>query len=312
MRKLSSKQAVILVGILLLILAFAFIIVSFAKAALINQFNNTLTTENLSFPGNVNITRYLKIGKLDTVTYASLNLSGFKKYNMTKSYTEDDVSYAYFGNTDWAGQNFSVDKNISIKKIEVRLKATYSSGEAEKLNLYLMSQEDGLPSLKLASASKTGISSSAYDWYNFTFSKPVYLDSSKGYWIVVNAFNSSNTNDFQLRRNNNPGAYADGLQADSSDNGSTWTLNTDIDALFKIWAYTPPTDVTLEVGTPDGTYEYAMTGELLDNDVAILRERNDTTRYENYSSTGQQTHLFYIKIPKYAVINSAKINLTGY
>ena len=311
MRKLNFRQAIFVLLLVLLLFAVA-IVIKIVSGAIIQQFSNSLTTENLTYSGEENITRYVDIQKAATVEYVSLNLSGFKKYNITESYTEDDVSYAYFGNTDWAGQNFSVSRNITVGMISLKMKATYQDAESDTVNVYLMSQKNGQPSKKLATASKTSISSSAYAWYNFTLSRDVYLVTGKGYWIVVNAIGSANTNDFQLRRNNNPGAYGNGLQADSSDNGSTWTMNTDIDALFKIWSHTAPTDVWLEIGTADGTYEYAMTGELLDDDVAILRERNDTTRYENYTSTNTESHLFYIKLPQHAVINSAKINLTGY
>ena len=64
----------------------------FVGALTINQFNNSLTTENLTFTGNENITRYLNIPKNASVASAFLNLSGFLSEEGT--YTGDSFDIA--------------------------------------------------------------------------------------------------------------------------------------------------------------------------------------------------------------------------
>lgn len=53
-------------------------LITFVEAREITTFNNSLSTENLSFSGNEDITRYLNIEKTANVTYAILNLTGIE------------------------------------------------------------------------------------------------------------------------------------------------------------------------------------------------------------------------------------------
>ena len=67
-----------LISIFLILLIFIFSI----NAIQITTFSNSLTSENLTFTGNENITRYLEIPKNANVTNAVLNLSGYKIENI--------------------------------------------------------------------------------------------------------------------------------------------------------------------------------------------------------------------------------------
>ncbi len=65
----------------LIVLAFVgFVFVGFVLAFTpITTFSNLLTSENLTFTGDENITRYLDIPRYANVTSAYLNLSGYLK-----------------------------------------------------------------------------------------------------------------------------------------------------------------------------------------------------------------------------------------
>lgn len=73
MNKFKKKEVFFLGLILLLILAFL------VKAGLneINTFNNTLTSENLTFGQKANLTRYLEINQNATITSAIINFTGY-------------------------------------------------------------------------------------------------------------------------------------------------------------------------------------------------------------------------------------------
>ena len=62
-------------GIIFLILIFLFISVN---SILLNVFNNSLSSENITFSENQNITRFIDIYLNGVVTSAYLNLSGYK------------------------------------------------------------------------------------------------------------------------------------------------------------------------------------------------------------------------------------------
>ena len=61
----------------LILVVLSLFLFNFTSAIQITQFNNSLSSENITFTGDENITRYLNISKYANVTSAYLNLSGY-------------------------------------------------------------------------------------------------------------------------------------------------------------------------------------------------------------------------------------------
>jgi len=74
------------------ILIFIILYISTSGSILITTFNNSLTTENLSFLEAGNITRYLDIPRYSNVTSAYLNLSGYTGAWDIQSVTYDNIN----------------------------------------------------------------------------------------------------------------------------------------------------------------------------------------------------------------------------
>ncbi len=108
---------------ILLLVSISIIFFSFSiNSILINKFNNSLSSENLTFFGNENITRYLEIPRYSNVTSAFMNLSGYSYENWIDSthvanpsfetgtdwtYSETDVDFVGEFSTAWSTQGSS-------------------------------------------------------------------------------------------------------------------------------------------------------------------------------------------------------------
>lgn len=68
----------------------------------------------------------------------------------------------------------------------------------------------------------------------------------------------------------------------------------------------------LEIGNPDGTYEWSLRGAEFQNTNAILDELNDGSTSENLTFGGNENQTVYLKIPKHAEITNAYLNLSGH
>lgn len=76
---------------LLILMLVLMLSLNFVSAWYNTTFNNTLSTENLTFYGSNNVTRWLEIPGNYTITEAYLNLTGFRDDWRTTNYTDDPV-----------------------------------------------------------------------------------------------------------------------------------------------------------------------------------------------------------------------------
>ncbi|MEK6878857.1 MAG: hypothetical protein AABY22_04580, partial [Nanoarchaeota archaeon] len=85
MKKKREKYKILLLYTLLILLCI-FLFGNITNAIITTYFNNSLTNENISFIGNQNFTRYLDIYYNASVTSATLNLSGYRFYNLSSTF----------------------------------------------------------------------------------------------------------------------------------------------------------------------------------------------------------------------------------
>ena len=166
-----KKTIYVIFGMLVL---FSIILLKFFFGYSFNQFTNSLTSENLSFTENQNITRYLEISRYANVTSAYLNLSGSRYEFIDQS----ETSYSsYLGNVYDKSQNF-IPQNDTIIKVDVML---YSN--ANTLN-FTMTIKNSAGSVIAGPEYLAG--NLLGDWYTFNFSE-TSLTSGNIYTIYISA-----------------------------------------------------------------------------------------------------------------------------
>jgi len=103
------------------------LLVSFSSAWSETTFNNSLTTENLTYMGNDNYTRWLEIPEDTFVTSAYLNMSGYEFINYSNLYTPGSYSSSRLENTITRiiQGNMTID-NLTIDKMSMFM-GRYSS-----------------------------------------------------------------------------------------------------------------------------------------------------------------------------------------
>ncbi len=226
------KKGLIFVSVFFSVL----ISLNFVSAITINQFNNSLTEENLTFTGDENITRYLSINKNANVTSAFLNLS---VYNSGICYQEFvntstvcgglNTGFSYdFGLGDgtwddgnWSTRDFFTDGNrifINYTKPEGALNSSLWKGKSGTNGQFFSNMT--IPS-----------SCWNYDSNNLVFRYYIglsqYFQCFNGTWVTT-------------------GGTGSGY-------GYIWE-----EALW--WDYGNITDPYLEIGIPDGIYEWNYFG----------------------------------------------------
>lgn len=260
-------------------------------------FNDSLLTGNLTFAGN-NITRYLEIPKRANVTYSAFNLSGISKV------------VACFQET--ANQSSSSDRNCELTYVGNYL-VTYgwsNNGNA----IY-----DG----NWSSFDQSASGSNYYVNYTVPYNALTALWQVKDGDIVGNTYTNNltipstcwNANLLQLR------GYDSGLNASwYCKNDTDWQLlrltNNAEDALYEesiIWNVSIyPISPYLEIGSPDGVYEWSLRNAEFQGSNAILRKMNDSLSIKNLTFTGSQDQTIYVQIPKYASVINATLNISSY
>jgi hypothetical protein len=303
MKKLTTFIIGIIGLIILLLAALTFGVTQ------LTTFNGT-ATENLTFSTTGNQVKPLILNRNASVTDANLTIKGFPHELKNESYEEVDTSYASFGQADYAAQNFSLDEDMSVSKIALKVKHYLTDTEVN-VHVRIVEQTNGVPDMtKVLGTATKNVTATAFAWQNFTFTEWVNLEGGTGYWMVVDAQDADATSSYRINLNNNPGAYTKGDEADTTDNGTTWTIVTTKDALFQIYKSDYPRDTWLEIGTADGTYEWGNKGQIREG-YGWQDKLNDSEWKFEFNYSGTETKWLYITLPKRANVTSAILNLTG-
>ena len=91
----------------------------------ITIFNNSLSTENLTFTGNENITRYFEINRYANVTSAVLNLTGYLQADLNLGNGEDGELIFTTTTKSYGNLNTPVDYNVSGETLYLNLNQVY-------------------------------------------------------------------------------------------------------------------------------------------------------------------------------------------
>jgi len=290
---------------------------TFYRGLRITTFNNSLTAENLTFTGNENITRYLDILRYANVTSAYLNLSGYGAYSINGSnysiirddgWTEDilntcsscssayDNNWSTYASTNCTAYpdnrtsfyvylNFTIPSNIANVSFYWRAgKETTGMTFECHVKLYCLNQ-----------------SGNNYIYVGGVPNPPAGIDITQNHFLPSECFEN-------IEKNVTIRVLCQGgmLLGSCAGNAKFYEGNLILyEGIYSNNSY-------LEIGTPDGTYEWSLRGAEFQGKNAILDELNDTSTVKNLTFTGDENQTVYLKIPKHANVTSAYLNLSGF
>lgn len=160
---------------------------------------------------------------------------------LTSNFTIDTQQGLYttekfiYGSTILA-QSFEASGNINTQRVDIMLARL---GNPTNVKLTIYTNSSGAPGTAIAGATAT-VSGNTIPttpaYISFNLQNVVSLSASTTYWIVVEiigAVNDVNNGVYWKVSSLNP--YADGVFAKSTNSGSTWTDDADLDAVFRVW-----------------------------------------------------------------------------
>ncbi len=206
----------------------------------VNSFNNSLESEDLIFNGSGNITRYLKINKNANVTSGFLNLSNGESANYaddysTTKYQTDAYEYNSLGFSSGQDMIFRFDlMPLSVGNITYKFEsiAGFHNNASAYIVTYMSTPDSG---------GNTSI------WYSLDNSTWIILNSSTSPEITIGGIIPvNNLNEFYVRI--------------ISDTHNLANENPVVSLEVNYTIYNP-TNLYLEIGDPDGIYEWNYTGE---------------------------------------------------
>jgi len=138
-----------------------------------------------------------------------------------------------FGDTYLRAQSFKVDSTGKVINGSVEL--AFQAGSPGSIIVEIRSDEGNSPSSNIiANATIPAFTDTSNQNYSFSFGKTANLTSGVSYWLVLSSPSSNNKNSYEWTYTNNPDSYAEGETATSTDSGSTWSNDPNLDRVFTI------------------------------------------------------------------------------
>ena len=284
----SKKSSWVMVTLILFSL---FLCVNLVSAWENTTFNNSLSSENMSFNDNQNITRWIEIPEsVSYLTNVQLNLSGYNKtYILSKeSYTSgnDNFQWAGNGNNNLYAQTFRTGGvgekgNYVVNKLSALV---WREGDPGTITLSIrnLNASGGAPEGNdLTNGTFIGSSlttNNAGEWVNVTMDNNFTLIENSEYAVVLTA-NGSGKVWWNLDSSSPSLPYGNGYDCD--DGGATWVTNYTVDMMFRIYGdnETKIQNPYLEVGETNAGYEWNYSGIFFHNNNRTLNIANVINDY---------------------------------
>jgi len=177
-------------------------------------------------------------------------------------------SESSFGNLVWQTQSFTPSTDFQINKAGIYIK--YASGTYNDITLSIRADDGtGKPTgPDLTSGIITAFNNTSYSWKE-AFLTPYMLSGGTKYHLQFKSPTSS-TDCYWLWLDNTSPTYTGGTQVYSSNSGSSWTIYTSTDIMFRIYGKEPTGNLTLCVGSrgygsavaPAATYSAGVETEI--------------------------------------------------
>lgn len=149
-------------------------------------------------------------------------------------YQLHDDSQAAVRGTSWTCQTFTASETYDINGVSLKLFRTGSPGT---VTASIRATSGGEPTGNdLASGTIDGNDITTYTgglWYDISFSSSTSLTADTAYAVVFRAISGDASNSLYWRHDSSNPTYSGGSYGSSSNSGSTWTMYTTADFMFR-------------------------------------------------------------------------------
>lgn len=126
--------------------------------------------------------------------------------------------------TTWGGQTFTPSVTGSLNKVDINLFCSGCTGTLPNLTVSLRATSGGLPTgADIASATITGFSSGASNFYTATFSTPPTVNAGTLYALVIRPVTNPSPGTYALTRSATD-VYAGGQRVAGATSGTAWSV----------------------------------------------------------------------------------------
>lgn len=165
--------------------------------------------------------------------------------------TGDDIITVVYA-TNWRGQTFTDVDGFDLTRVSIKACRVGSPGD---VTMDIMATTAGKPSgaiLGTVDVNANGWTTDAGgDWYNFDFETPVTIPAATMCAIVLSIPAGNAANHIWWRDDQSGTTYTGGTYVYSSNSGSTWTISSGGDLMFR--TYSTGIDYEDLAGTASGT-----------------------------------------------------------
>tara|TARA_R100001530_G_scaffold116916_1_gene84053 strand:+ start:9260 stop:15376 length:6117 start_codon:yes stop_codon:yes gene_type:complete len=223
-----------------------------------DNFNNSLENENLTFTGSENFTRYLSVPLNNSIANANAVLSGYLVEESVSQNAGGISSVLRLNLKDRAGtkRDATLMNNVHIKNVSFKI----GKQGSPDLDVYFRVRnlsDTIIQEVNWGSATALTGTTPNQNWESVEFTNPPLINEEVR--VLLEYYGDT------LGTN---GVYYLNLHSDISANEvytdylSSYTDDANKEMVYKLELFRYPIDAWLEVGTPDGNYEWNYTGEL--------------------------------------------------
>lgn len=130
-------------------------------------------------------------------------------------------------------QSFDVMANFNLQEIEIYAAKVGLPDDSLKVAIFT-NPDDLTPTTELANQSKDAVNISGLDWYRFTLSAPLALESGKTYFLVVERTGAAVADKYYQLRLDEMQGYGAGILRKKT--GSSWGSGPAADMPFRLYA----------------------------------------------------------------------------
>ncbi|MFA5051260.1 MAG: DUF2341 domain-containing protein [Patescibacteria group bacterium] len=199
--------------------------------------------------------------------------------------TGGDGDSNHICSANWTYQTFTTDDTAhTVTSVRLSLKRVGAPGDVTISLKYANAAGDEPTGEDICVATLDGDAlSTAYSWYEVTFSSVKSVEASTPYAIVVRALDGDYASNYILWQKDTGGGLANANNGISADGGISWTADT-ADQLFELWGYTSLRVLNAKV----------FTGYLTTGDWLVTAE-TENTYPPYYNDNADPSVYFYLQ-----------------
>ncbi|MDD5488956.1 MAG: hypothetical protein PHH49_08390 [Candidatus Omnitrophica bacterium] len=209
-------------------------------------------------------------------------------YGIYDQLSDASTSYAFAYSGKWRAQTFTPEYSYYANNIQLSLKRKLTITGPFYVRLYLADinhKPTGAPLCEISRAPST-ISETEIAWYSFTFD-PILLTKGQEYVIQANLIGGGGATYIIIYLRQEAPFYPRGVMLNSTDSGSTWTVDDTKDLLFRVYGQPLPQAA--------GAHLISVRHTAL-KDIEHSRNGITIAKWQNMSSFDSEQWLDYLEL----------------